>query len=352
MGSTMDRPLKYSPELVLPELNGWFKFGLQAEITEDGHEFYALKQLPDAVTEDLNSRLYGEEFNSGFAVLQSSFWREIARLQKEGFKTGFLKSDPKFRVAGVNYTASKTILLDIFANTGVLIHEERHSFQRKQMLANAKDYRRAKLLTLSPECISEAGQFFQELDSTTLELPTWRGLFKTLKTAPESHDHLLEGQEEDNSFTQAQMFNLNLLYPSTAAGWVKPGMCPEQLKNAVIEIMIKAEAFRTLAGEGYGSEFHKFLMIDFFAHKHLNAECTTQESQNSDYCKLNRQKIVDNQIETEKAVLSVENALSKEIEERQKYISDILTTLPDEIQSELCWYAGGYENLTNCKTQL
>ncbi len=130
LGSAKPIDASYQPEVILPQLHSYFKVGQTLKpYRAGGFKGYLLRKLPPQVLHDLQSTAYGADQNTGFAVLQASFWSRAADLMKQSFKIGFVESDPNNSINGVYFHDTKTIFIDVEANAGVLEHEYHHHVQ-------------------------------------------------------------------------------------------------------------------------------------------------------------------------------------------------------------------------------
>lgn len=342
----------YRPETVLPALDTYFQINktvLKKSI--DGHEALILTKIPANILTALMNAAFDDKHSTGFAVLQSSFWKMIGDLQSQGFITGFLVPDASFLVNGVYFPDKKAILVDVLANQSVLIHEYRHHQQRMRLMSRLTP--EVGKISLSMDCLAEASQFFGEVDSTNMELTSWIGVFQMFDVTPAFHKQIMTSENrfdwDKNKCSQASEIQANLIYPFNASKWLKPDHCP----NVLIET---AKAIGQLAQAEADEASNYGVQLLELRYKHLNLQqklLTTCKSNPSDSkCADLPETIAAIPSKAQELKDEFDQYIQKESISRPEKIRQILQGLPHELHADLCKYASGFENLNNCQGEL
>ena len=350
------REAEYFPENILPQLHGFFRVGKTlTRVSMGGHDALILTKFPDIVSNQLQGAAFGDDYHTGFAILQSAFWRRVSELMKEGFQIGFLIHDPSFAVNGMYFSDNKTILVDIISNEGVLVHEYRHHLQ----YLNANQQNNSAPVELSEKCLNQAIRFFGELDATTAEFSTWKGVFQTFDTSPAWHVNAHRDQQfSKESFTAPQMNLLtsNLLYPRTAAYWVlNEKTCPPELNDVILKtIAIVDEEYTDI----YFNKIFGLIKLrssDFVCHFSINYFCGSSSQPLSvsqiKSCQDHRDNLALIPEKTRKLKEEIDQAIENESIERPKKIRNVLNTLSAGIHQDLCNYSAGFAFMSDCPSK-
>lgn len=250
VGKSLPRDPSLNPENLLPRLHGWLSLqrGLKKTVI-NGRRAVILKDLPAAVLNRLEAITFADrERKSGFAILQSSFWKGVKRLMDQGIHIGFMDYNPSEELSGIYYDDQRTILVDSFANEGTLLHEYRHYQQYRRLEQQPQSLQRV----FSETCLATASRSFAELDATTAELPSWIGVFQSINIHPKWDLSVEPDWFENDHFSQVDLLTCNLEYPGDAARWTirlrGPDACPDELRNALIEIADFTDNFNLETG--------------------------------------------------------------------------------------------------------
>lgn len=220
------RPPEYQPLTILGRLHPWFAANICAK-TWSEQTIFILPSIPGYVIDDIRDAAQPEKKN-GIAILNAEFWQEVSAIQEKGLKVAFLQFTKDFEVAGVYSGEEKLVGFDVFANPGTPRHEYRHHLQHQAELASRKRF------DLNPKCKSSVGRFLGELDSTTLQIESWVGVFDNIETEDISGDV--------RNYPQSNFLYANLSYPTVAAEWIDRSSCPSDLIAAIDVLVSKTGA--------------------------------------------------------------------------------------------------------------
>jgi hypothetical protein len=342
-GSSAD-PYPYDLEVedLLPYFHPWLTPGRGLrEITVAGHSAYYLRPIPKWVMDDIVQ--HTDDKNTGFLITRKSFWLELKENQDQGIRFGFLAHDPKYRVGGVTFQERNLILFDVMASQGSLVHELRHIEQYKRL----SDQGGLSYVptTLTPQCLWQASQFFAELDATTYELPTWKGVFKDfdVNTALQSDGNPwqvttnpLEGIKLIANLSKLVQYNLS--YPDNAVAWltkVPAGKeCPKEFFDAVDAIRHQTFEFGWNVGRAANNASVQWTHI-------AQAEQGIGDAS----------KIPDTVEALKKSLAGVDAMFDGAQEARMEIIRKSMAALPPAILNDLCEGAQGVQELTGCKPE-
>jgi hypothetical protein len=286
-------------------------------------------------------------------LLQASFWKGIAELQKtEGLRFGFLEPDPNFKVSGVFFADKKVILFDVFASQGTFEHETHHYRQSVVLQSHESDDSFDEDDNndgpLSGSCLEESSRFFAELDATTLELPNWIGVFKTLDVAPAWHRAGTQPADPVR-FPQINLLEANLDYPGMAAQWVESQDCPSALVSAIAQIKTSTDRFESRMVHDDAIQLFGLRREDFNGWLYEHSRCSMQPQPSPESCAQTSVELSQVSGDALKISSEMDREFQAESQSRPQLIRQALASLPDDIQRQLCRHAQGYEFLTDCQ---
>ncbi len=346
-----DRDASYRPEAALPALNSWFTTSWSGGLYAKNFGSYSammLRKIPNKVIKQVENITFDDAYPSGFLILQSAFWHQVSDLQKAGFTIGFLEPKANQKIAGIFFNESNVILVDVFAPQGTLTHEYRHYQQYKKHQERNNSYFSFKGLSrvVSDECVAQASSFFGELDATTVELPTWVGVFQTYEVSPAWHKSTTHEEEDITKYPLGGMLMSNLSYPSLASLWVKRDQCPEALNKALDQISHETDAFLDEISEPVNG-LAKARFNDYGLQQDLVQKCVSKGAAG---CAELQTQIEKNHAQARADKALIDQKLNVEARNRPDQIRKVLAALPEEIREDLCWHASSFEFLTDCST--
>ncbi len=340
---------KYFPESILPSLHSYFKIGYSMDRKKLGdHQALVLRKIPKETISQLRQAAFDDVHPTGFALLQASFWKQVGELQDEGFEIGIIEPATDFLVNGVYFGNSRSIWIDVTGNQGVLLHEYRHHVQRLRIQVNSRRFQNAKRV-LPDSCIRSASQFFGEVDSTNLEIPTWKGVLQMFEVrARDQYDDYNKKIPDNNWFTQATAIATNLIYPANARKWLDGQQCP-------VELLAAADLIKEISLSEESTVNYKYkepLMMLRVSHiaslRFLGDNCEKPADKNSD-CEKHRKKLIEIPQTAQNLKDQFDQYVDQESVERPRMIREILDSLPLEQHVDLCRFASGFEFLSDCK---
>ncbi len=351
-----ERGERFRTENVLVKIHGWLSMGNGLMKNRLGNQtFLILRPIPQSVLKEIVQVTFpasdkeGRPTNTGLAILQQAFWRDLQRIQAEGVSVGFVIPNSDLLIGGIYYPDKKLIGVDIFANAGVLTHEYRHHRQHQRTDPRGTPNPRE----LGRQCIAGASQFFGELDATTEELKTWVGVFPAMEITPRSHETQTEGEEHVH-FPQVGLLSGNLAYPERAYfQYVLPQDCPEEMHAVFRSIIKETGNVAGLLGD-LASELYGLRMDNFFGWITLNTRCNQENltEREKAYCNTTRAKVAGIPAEAQQIKDDLDAAFPKAEENRLDVMKTELAKLSADIQRDLCLYASGFEFRFPCNKYL
>ncbi|HUP56298.1 MAG TPA: hypothetical protein VM598_02520 [Bdellovibrionota bacterium] len=294
------------------------------------YEYLKLIKPVAPVLDEITKVTYDDSVDSGFAILQASFWRRVDKLQKEGMDIAFISSSPE-TIAGIYYDTYGMIGIDLFANSGTLTHELRHAYQAGKV--------RGQLwpAALESDCREVASAYFGELDSTTIQLRSWIPVIKSLPLMPRDATEAKRiGVWVDLSPTMALSANLD--YPVSAAQWVlREESCPTELRdlvNSIVAVVYPQKAKAT------GAELLELTGLRYEATEILSGTIT--EAARAQLDEINRRIEAAKQAEA-----SILETISTERVTKLRQLFARFGSAYPEIHEELFARSGGYRLLSD-----
>jgi hypothetical protein len=341
----------------LPKIHSWLTPGIGLKKVNIGGEVgYILRPIPKLILEEITSVTFSDEFKSGFLILQSSFWKMADEKMKSGLRIGFIDYDGMKGVNGVYFDTAQTILVGIISAPGTLIHESRHHEQylafheRKSSWSGTNT---ASNPQLSNKCVEGFSRFFAELDATTVELPSWVGVFQTINTHPLGD--LSNSMFGDRDIALMGLLDTNLSYPETASDdWVQPvpqdQKCPDSILTAIATIIGKTDEFRLIATNEF-AEINGAKALDHRAQMSSIGDHCTQpiaKPESNEKCLSYQKDIEYAQGKAKEAKDKLDELFRQAQSSREEAIQNALASIPSDLALELCDRAIGFSFHFNC----
>jgi hypothetical protein len=332
-------PAKRAPDLraskILKKIHPYLVVGKGLELKRMGGGWDVLfikRGLPSTVWSAIEAKAMNGE-DSGFLLLQDSFWKEIrSEMSKaKAYRFGFIENSPE-TVAGVYFGQEGALAFDVFSNSKTLVHELRHAEQASRDKVPGWFARRG----VTDTCRSQIRSYLGEFDSTQQQLEGWAAPILAYHSVPRD---LAEAERVGTEYqpTLIRLFLANLAYPVDASGWV---LAYEDCPDSVLSMIASLKA---LADEQYQSfRTGPLLQIDGVRNtateEFLDGSWTEEKSIEA----LDRSKLLKEQITGEINLASKNRkARSREILNRLK-VSDL------PAYRDLCEHVGAFQLLTGC----